>query len=147
MLLLLVIAICEKIAESFAFTVAQSQHNQPQSSSRAAASRTRLPLLLFDSSNPNDISLAPQTSDVLCDLQTFLRLVDVVPTGGTAKLSIQAGECLLNGQVETKRAKKLFPGDVVTFDGCEYNVDEHVASSGYVYKPKRKKANKKRRKQ
>jgi ribosome-associated protein len=70
-----------------------------------------------------------------------LRLTDSVPTGGAAKLAIQAGECLLNGVVETRRAKKLFDGDVVTFGGGEATLDvtEHVALMGYVYKVKAKK--------
>lgn len=47
---------------------------------------------------------------------------------------------MLNEKVETRRAKKLYPGDVVSFNGSEYNVQEHVALHGYVYKPKTKKA-------
>jgi ribosome-associated protein len=77
----------------------------------------------------------------LCDLQTFLRLTDLVPTGGAAKLAIQGGECLLNGHVETRRAKKLFDGDVVTFgeEATSLDVTEQVALYGYVYKTKTKK--------
>jgi ribosome-associated protein len=77
----------------------------------------------------------------LCDLQTFLRLTDLVPTGGAAKLAIQGGECLLNGHVETRRAKKLFDGDAVTFgeEATSLDVTEQVALYGYVYKTKTKK--------
>ena len=82
---------------------------------------------------------ASSSEHPLCDLQTFLRLVDVVPTGGMAKTVIQAGDCRLNGQVETRRAKKLFEGDIVQFHGKDFNVAQQVEKQGYIYKPKTKK--------
>jgi ribosome-associated protein len=48
-------------------------------------------------------------------LDQFLKLKGLVSTGGQAKLVIQDGQVLLNGQVETRRKKKLKPGDKVTF--------------------------------
>lgn len=52
---------------------------------------------------------------------------------------IQAGDCCLNGEVETRRAKKLFDGDVVEYGGQTLAVSENVEKRGYVYKPKKKK--------
>jgi ribosome-associated protein len=46
-----------------------------------------------------------------------MKLTGLVSTGGQAKLVIQAGEVLVNGLVETRRKKKLKPGDQVTFRG------------------------------
>ena len=45
-----------------------------------------------------------------------------VPTGGQAKLLIQAGEVLVNDKVEKRRKMKLRLGDVVLFDGEEFEV-------------------------
>ncbi len=45
-----------------------------------------------------------------------------VPTGGQAKLLIQAGEVIVNDKVEKRRKMKLRLGDVVLFDGEEYEV-------------------------
>lgn len=56
-------------------------------------------------------------------LDQFLKLMGLVATGGQAKLVIQAGEVLLNGAVETRRKKKLSPGDQVTFQGQTYSVE------------------------
>ena len=42
-----------------------------------------------------------------------LKASDVVGSGGEAKVLIQAGEVLVNGEVETRRGRKLLPGDVV----------------------------------
>ncbi len=44
-----------------------------------------------------------------------MKIAGMVSTGGQAKLVIQGGEVLLNGIVETRRKKKLHPGDEVTF--------------------------------
>lgn len=46
-------------------------------------------------------------------LQDLLKLAAVTATGGEAKLLIQDGEVLVNGEVCTMRGKKLCPGDVV----------------------------------
>ena len=46
-------------------------------------------------------------------LQDLLKLAAITATGGEAKLLIQDGEVLVNGEVGTMRGKKLRPGDVV----------------------------------
>ncbi len=48
-------------------------------------------------------------------LDQFMKLVGMVSTGGQAKVVIQGGEVLLNGEVETRRKKKIIHGDEVTF--------------------------------
>jgi ribosome-associated protein len=78
-------------------------------------------------------------SPPLIDLQTFLKLCGLVQTGGEAKAAIQGSEVYLNGQAETRRAKKLFLGDVVSFGNVTLDVSDEVASRGYVYKIKTKK--------
>ena len=42
-----------------------------------------------------------------------LKASDLVGSGGEAKVLIQAGEVLVNGEVETRRGRKLVSGDVV----------------------------------
>lgn len=102
-------------------------------------------LSLYASGAPNASSSSsqsqpPQSSPVLCELQTFLKLCELVATGGDAKFAIQGGKCELNGQVETRRAKKLFEGDMVSFGGLTLDVVNEVSKRGYVYKVKVKKA-------
>ncbi len=46
-------------------------------------------------------------------LDDFLKRHGLVGTGGEAKIRIQTGEVLVNGQVETRRRKQLAIGDVV----------------------------------
>ena len=50
-------------------------------------------------------------------LDHFLKARGVTDTGGQAKLLIQAGEVKVNGVVDTRRRKKLAPGDVVEVRG------------------------------
>ena len=54
-------------------------------------------------------------------LDQFLQLCGV-PTGGQAKILIQSGEVMVNGEVETRRRKKLHVGDEVGLDGEVYDV-------------------------
>jgi ribosome-associated protein len=55
-------------------------------------------------------------TDKIIQLDQFMKLIGLVNTGGHAKVVIQNGEVLLNGQVETRRKKKLKIGDTVTFN-------------------------------
>ena len=45
-------------------------------------------------------------------LESAMKLANMVPTGGVAKVMIQGGEVMVNGEVCTMRGKKLRPGDV-----------------------------------
>lgn len=46
-----------------------------------------------------------------------LKAVHLVDMGSDAKEVIQNGEVFVNGTVETRRGRKLVPGDVVEYDG------------------------------
>jgi ribosome-associated protein len=50
-------------------------------------------------------------------LDQFLKLAQLVSTGGQAKHIIQAGFVMVNGEVETRRGRKLYDGDVVEVEG------------------------------
>ncbi|MGM0369445.1 MAG: RNA-binding S4 domain-containing protein [Bacillota bacterium] len=56
------------------------------------------------------------------DLGQFLKWANLVSTGGAAKAVIKQEEVKVNGTVETQRAKTLTPGDIVEFNGQEYQV-------------------------
>ena len=46
-------------------------------------------------------------------LDNLLKLANLVESGGMAKVLIQSGEVLVNGEVDTARGRKIYPGDVV----------------------------------
>ena len=68
-----------------------------------------------------EASATEATEPVSIRLDQFLQLCGV-PTGGQAKLLIQGGEVTVNGEVETRRRKKLVPGDSVGCDGQLFDV-------------------------
>lgn len=51
------------------------------------------------------------------DLGAFLKWAQVAGTGGEAKKLILSGQVMVNGEVETRRGRKLHPGDRVTVEG------------------------------
>ena len=57
------------------------------------------------------------------NFQDFLKLRGMVETGGEAKFRGQGGEVRLNGQIETRRRKKLRRGDIVEYAGQRVAVD------------------------
>lgn len=55
-------------------------------------------------------------------LQSFLKLVNAVSSGGLAKEEIISGNVKVNGEVEMRRGRKLYPGDQVEYEGKTYTV-------------------------
>lgn len=56
-------------------------------------------------------------------LDSFLKAVNAVCTGGEAKIVIQEGDVSVNGEVEIRRGRKLRPGDVVEIGGRKFSVE------------------------
>lgn len=75
------------------------------------------------------MSIDPVPEPVTLRLDQFLKLNGVAESGGRAKLLIQSGEVQVNGEVETRRRRKLVVGDVVEVDGKAYLPDEFLSSS------------------
>lgn len=50
-------------------------------------------------------------------LDALLKFASLVGSGGEAKMLIQDGKVLVNGEVCTMRGKKIRSGDVVKLDG------------------------------
>ncbi|MCI6831631.1 MAG: RNA-binding S4 domain-containing protein [Butyricicoccus sp.] len=55
-------------------------------------------------------------------LDSFLKFASVCVTGGEAKIRIEQGEILVNGEPCFQRGKKLRDGDVIAVDGQQYVV-------------------------
>ena len=55
-------------------------------------------------------------------LDQFLKWQGIVQTGGEAKIIIKQGEVTVNGEIETRRGKKLRTGDRVSLGGVSYEV-------------------------
>ena len=55
--------------------------------------------------------------DEFIKLGQALKAADLVSSGVEAKIVVQDGQVKVNGEVDTRRGRKLVPGDVITFDG------------------------------
>ncbi len=58
------------------------------------------------------------------ELKNLLKILNLVNSGGEAKVIIQNGEVTLNGQVETRRGKKLYDGDVIRLGEDEVVIEK-----------------------
>lgn len=55
-------------------------------------------------------------------LDAFMKWAGIVSTGVEAKMYILDGEVMVNRKVEDRRGKKLYKGDIISFNNEEYKV-------------------------
>lgn len=55
-------------------------------------------------------------------LDSFLKWCGAASLGSEAKIYVQDGQVKVNGEVETRRGKKLTYGDTVEFQGETYKI-------------------------
>ena len=60
--------------------------------------------------------------DEFIKLGQALKAAGLVDSGVEAKIVITNGEVKVNGTVEIQRGKKLYDGDIVSFDGQEIKI-------------------------
>lgn len=60
--------------------------------------------------------------DEFIKLGQALKAANLVEDGVEAKYVIQDGEVLVNGEVDTRRGRKLYDGDVISFHGEEIKI-------------------------
>jgi ribosome-associated protein len=56
------------------------------------------------------------------ELNILLKLLALAPSGGAAKAMVAAGEVLVDGEVETRKTRKIRMGQVVTVGADEIRV-------------------------
>ncbi|HLU48148.1 MAG TPA: RNA-binding S4 domain-containing protein [Planctomycetota bacterium] len=66
------------------------------------------------------------SSERVIRLDQFLKLVGAMRTGGEAKHAIQSGEVEVNGEVDTRRSRKLREGDTVDCRGSHWVVTKEA---------------------
>ena len=60
--------------------------------------------------------------DEFIKLGQAIKAAGFVEDGVEAKYEIQEGNVLVNGEVDTRRGRKLYDGDVVSFNGQEIKI-------------------------
>ena len=53
-----------------------------------------------------------------------LKAVGAVESGVEAKEVIEEGLVLVNGEIDTRRGRKLYEGDLVEFDGIQIKIEK-----------------------
>ena len=62
--------------------------------------------------------------DEFIKLGQALKAANLVEDGVEAKYVIQDGEVLVNGEPDTRRGRKLYDGDVISYHGEEVRIDK-----------------------
>ena len=62
--------------------------------------------------------------DEFIKLGQAMKFAGLVDSGVEAKEIIQNGEVSVNGEVDTRRGKKLYPGDIFSYNGEDVAVQE-----------------------
>jgi len=65
---------------------------------------------------------AIEISDEFIKLGQLLKLAGLVSSGVEAKVVIQNGQVKVNGETDTRRGKKIYPQDVVEYNGQQVTV-------------------------
>ncbi len=61
--------------------------------------------------------------DEFIKLGQALKLAGLVESGVDAKIKIQNGLVKVNGETELRRGRKLYPEDIIEFDGQQIKVE------------------------
>ncbi|MCL6416109.1 RNA-binding S4 domain-containing protein [Aestuariirhabdus sp. Z084] len=59
------------------------------------------------------------------ELFKILKFEGMVASGGDAKSAIAEGQVLVNGEVETRKRRKMLSGDVLEFHGEQFTLQLH----------------------
>lgn len=55
-------------------------------------------------------------------LTQFLKISNIVSSGGEAKYFILENQIFLNNELENRRKKKIFPGDIISINNIQYEI-------------------------
>ncbi|MBQ6783504.1 MAG: S4 domain-containing protein YaaA [Acholeplasmatales bacterium] len=56
-------------------------------------------------------------------LQQLLKIEDIISSGGEAKFYLAENPILVNGELENRRGRKLYPKDVIKVDNQEFIIE------------------------
>jgi ribosome-associated protein len=56
------------------------------------------------------------------ELTKLLKLLNIAMTGGHAKIMIENGEIIRNGEIETRKRAKIRPGDILQINDLKISI-------------------------
>lgn len=78
--------------------------------------------------NDGDVTIAVVNTDYI-ELDKLLKRENLAASGGEARYLISQGLVQVNGVVETRKRKKLYAGDVATYNGVAIRVAVQLSSA------------------
>lgn len=60
-------------------------------------------------------------------LGQLLKFLSIVGSGGEVKIFLAMNDVYVNGELDNRRGRKVYPGDIVKIDDQEYNITGHEA--------------------
>ena len=78
--------------------------------------------------NDGDVTIAVVNTDYI-ELDKLLKRENLAASGGEARYLISQGLVQVNGVVETRKRKKLYAGDVATYNGVAIQVAVQLSSA------------------
>jgi len=79
-------------------------------------------LIVFDHRRDRNKMEIIKLRDEFIKLGQALKAANLVEDGVDAKYVIQDGLVTVNGEVDTRRGRKLYDGDIVSYDGNEIKI-------------------------
>ena len=70
----------------------------------------------------NEIKVLIKEGHDYITLNVLLKLEDIIATGGEAKFFLRENEVRVNGELENRRGRKLYPGDLIEVNGNSYRI-------------------------
>ena len=74
------------------------------------------------SSQQHDDSQTATLNSEYIELDKLLKRENLAASGGEAKYLISQGVVQVNGEIETRKRRKLYAGDVVTYNGVNVRI-------------------------
>lgn len=72
--------------------------------------------------NKKTIKIRIETNYV--QLQQLLKLADLIDSGGQAKIYLNENKVLVNGELENRRGRKLYPKDIIEVSGNLFEISK-----------------------
>ena len=67
-------------------------------------------------------------SRIPVELHKILKFENLAVSGGEAKHMIAEGRVTVNGKIETRKQKKIYPGDVIEIEGYRLEMEKEAAT-------------------
>lgn len=72
--------------------------------------------------NKKTIKIRIETNYV--QLQQLLKLADLIDSGGQAKIYLNENKVSVNGELENRRGRKLYPKDIIEVSGNLFEISK-----------------------